>query len=101
MCFCCEYRLKSGSDAGSVRFPVVAASPTLISLLELSVYTCFHLLYLFPTTYLNRFWYAIVDVLSFGRSVRAKFILVLESPQVGSLISSQEYTKSGRSPLFF
>ena len=38
--------------------------------------------------------------MSSGRSVRDKFILVLGSPRVGSLISSREYEKSGRTRLF-
>ena len=35
-------------------------------------------------------------MLSFGRSLSDKFIQVLESPQVTSLISSGEYEKSGK-----
>ena len=37
--------LNFGSDADYVRFPVVAAALTPISLLETSVYMCFHHLY--------------------------------------------------------
>ena len=39
--------LNFGSDAVSVRFPVVATAPTPKSLLETSVYRHFHPLYLF------------------------------------------------------
>ena len=38
--------------------------------------------------------------MSFGRSVRDKFTLVLRSSQVGSLISSREYEKPVRTRLF-
>ena len=38
--------------------------------------------------------------LTFGRSVRDKFILVLVNPHVGSLIPSRAYEKTGRIPLF-
>ena len=42
-----------------------------------------------------------VDVLCFGISVKDKFILVvLGIPQVGSLIYTSEYEKSGRTSLF-
>ena len=75
--------LNFGSDADFVRTPVLAAAPTSISFLEPSVYMWFHPLYLFSTTSLNLFWYAIVGVCSFGRSAREKFILVLVGLQVG------------------
>ena len=45
--------LNFGIDADYVRFPVVVAAPTPISLLDLSVYMCFHPLYLFSITSLN------------------------------------------------
>ena len=45
-----------GNDADSVRFPVVAAARTYISLLEPSVYMCFHPLCLFSKSSLNLFW---------------------------------------------
>ena len=48
-------KLNFGSDADSVRFPVIPAAPTPNSLLEPSVYTCFHPLNLFSTTSLNLF----------------------------------------------
>ena len=41
-----------------------------------------------------------VGVLSFGRSVRDKFILVLGSPYVDSLTSSREYKKPVRTHTF-
>ena len=41
--------LHFGSDAVSVRFPVVAAGSTPNPLLELSAYMCFHPLYLLST----------------------------------------------------
>ena len=88
------------SDAEYVRFLVAVAAPTLMSLLESSVYMCFHPLYLFLTTSLNLIWQTIVGVLTFGRSVREKYILALGSPQVGSLISNREYEKSDRTHLF-
>ena len=42
--------LKFGSDADSLWFPVVAAAPTPILLLDLSVRTCFLPLFLFSKT---------------------------------------------------
>ena len=72
--------LNLGSDADYVRFPVVAAPHTSISLLSiLYIHMCFHPMYLFSTTSSNLFWYTKVGSLSFERSVRDKFILVLES----------------------
>ena len=50
-----KIKLIFGSDADSVRFPVVTATPTPVSLFEPSVYVCFHHLYLFSTTSLNLF----------------------------------------------
>ena len=46
-------QLNFGRDADSVRFPVVAATPTPNSLFEPSVYMCFPPLYLFSITSLN------------------------------------------------
>ena len=46
--------LNFGIGADSVRFPVVAAAPTPNSLLEPSLYICFHPLYSFSTS-LNLF----------------------------------------------
>ena len=57
--------LRFVSDADSVRFPVVAAPPTPISLLEQSVFTCFHPLYLFSTIYSNLFYQVTVGVFFF------------------------------------
>ena len=86
-----------GSDADSVRFPVVAAAPTPISLLEPSVYMCFNPLYLFSTTFINLLWYLRLSwCLIFRGSARDRFIQLLGSPQVGSLISNREYEKCGR-----
>ena len=39
--------------------------------------------------------------MSFGTSVSDKFILVLGSPQIGSLICNGECEKSGRAPSYF
>ena len=59
-CFACvsavNIELNLGSDADSVRFPVIAAAPIPILLLELSLYMCFHPLYSFSMTSLNFFW---------------------------------------------
>ena len=89
-CIACvtKSELNFGSDANSVRFPVVAATPTAILLMEPSVYMCFHPLHLFSMSSLNLFWLVRVGVLSSRKSHREKFILVLGSPQVGCLISS-------------
>ena len=48
--------VKFGNDADSIRFPVVAAASTPMSLLEPSVYMCLHPLYLFSINSLNFFW---------------------------------------------
>ena len=48
--------LHFGSGADYVRFPVVAAASTPISLMQPSVYMCLHPLYYFSTTSLNLFW---------------------------------------------
>ena len=45
-----------GSEAVSVRFSVVGAAPTPISLLEPSVYMCFDPLFSLSMTYLYLFW---------------------------------------------
>ena len=47
--------LHFASDADSVRLSVVAAAPAPISVLEPSVYMCFHPVYFFSTTSLNLF----------------------------------------------
>ena len=45
-----KIELNFGRHADSVWFPVVSTAPTPISLLESSVYMCFHPLYLFSKT---------------------------------------------------
>ena len=56
MCFAVNIELNFDSDANSVQFPVVAAALTPLSLLEPSVYMCFHPFCLFSTACLNLFW---------------------------------------------
>ena len=48
-----KMELNFGSDVESVRFLVVAAALTSISLFESSVYMCFHLLYLISKIFSN------------------------------------------------
>ena len=48
-------QLNFGSETGSVPFPVVAATPTVILLMERCVYMCFLPLYFFSTTSINFF----------------------------------------------
>ena len=81
--FALSIELKLVKDADSVRFPAVAAVQTLVLLLEPSVYMCFHPLYLFSMNSLNLFWKVRVRVLSLGRAVRDKFIIVLRSSHIG------------------
>ena len=55
---------------------------------------------LFLMSSLNVFCKVRVGVLSFERSVRDTFVLVFGILQVGSLTSSREHEKSGRTCLF-
>ena len=53
MCLCVNIELNFGSDADSQRFPVVAAAPAPISLLEPSVYICVSILCIYSRRFLQ------------------------------------------------